>query len=186
MINKNILIILKLLVAAILFNLSGCAAFHPETCEESCCESSEENPPFKFDNEHPTTTIEICACKPWNKSGIMVNKNEKYFFKVKKIIEPWQDGIIRANPHDGWSEGKFFGFLISPMKRSSARWYQLVATIGKSDDAAFEPLDYFSEKEPFEVKTEGSQELYFYANDADLRYFNNRGLLLLEITKINP
>lgn len=193
---------LNLFAIACALTLNGCFALHPDTCEVSCCERSENNPPFQFDKDHPSTTIDICACKAWNYSGIEVKKGEKYIFKVAKIIEPWQDGIIKANPHDGWTEDKLFGLFISPLKRSSANWYELVGTIVKNKDGTpkpldteeetfesldtFEPLDYFSVKEPFEVEVDGIHKLYFYANDADRRYFNNQGRLQLTITKVNP
>lgn len=201
---KNPSVTLNLFAIAFVVTLNSCATFHPDTCEVSCCELSAKNPPFQFDKSHPSTTIDICACKAWNSSGIEVKKGEKYIFKVTKIIEPWQDGIIKANPHDGWSEDKLFGLFISPLKRSSANWYELVGSIVKKKDDksnpldteeetfvsldTFEPLDYFSVEKPFEVKVEDEDrhELYFYANDADRRYFNNQGRLQLKITKLNP
>lgn len=167
--------------------INGCFAYHPDTCEVSCCELSTPNKIISLDKAKPSAIIDVCACKSWNESGVTVKKGDKFIFQVKNIIEPWQDGVIQANPHDGWSEGGFLGALAFWKKRSLFMpWYALVGTVGGSGEQTFKPLDYFSEQEPFEVDIEQPQELYFYANDAFRRYFNNQGKLQLIITKINP
>ena len=131
---------------------AGCLVRHPDTCEVSVCELSEneeKTPSKQLDttlSPGETKEVEICACKSNNKSNIRVNSGEKYIFKIHKITEYWMDGTIQANPHDGWSGlyNKMFGFLISPIKRSSeASWYALVGSLeAKTARYTFSPLNF--------------------------------------------
>ena len=147
--------------------------------------------------------IEICACRTWNNSSILVNKGEQFSFHVKKILEPWEDGNISADPHDGGSDNRWLGIIISSLKRDSdSKWYKLVGSIGKGKKMrTFLPLDYYGEIESNvldekvrngdlfidnqtqEIKKEvDCSVLYFFANDDECRYINNKRMLILEVT----
>ncbi|WP_445368194.1 hypothetical protein ACH5Y9_01120 [Methylomonas sp. BW4-1] len=198
--RRNLIILASILYAC----QTGCGtivksefSFHPDTCELSICNSA--NRKAKNENE-----VEVCACKTWNVSNFKVYKEEKYSFRVKDVIEPWQDGELPANPHDGWLANKFFGWIASFLKRDGeAKWYQLVGSIGKGQNArTFLPLNFYGEIDDQSLDEkihneylfpnnqfltiepdEEDAELYFYANDAEGRYINNKGILVLEIIR---
>jgi len=197
-------ILIAIVCVLTLLTVNGCFKRHPDTCEYSQCDLTkyENNELSKKLNPGESKTIEICACKSWNKSDIRMTEKEKYFFQVLKITEPWEDGVISANPHDGWSgiSNKIFGWPISYLKRSSeAGWYVLIGSLGDSDSPyTFSPLDFHGQGKNGEPLKAGEDkygyvftvkdgikdyELYFYANDAKGRYFNNKGRLTLKITR---
>lgn len=205
--NKIKKIIFSIGTCIIFLGLDGCTSiarskfsFHPDTCELSVCELQNKASKNPIDTEG----VEICACRSWNESQFIVKKGEQYSFRIKKITEPWVDGILSANPHDGWSEGGFLGFLAFFLKRDQdAKWYQLIGSIGKDENSrTFLPLEYYGKIDDkiidkkahdedlfiddrfFSINQgEDGKELYFYANDSEGRYFNNKGRLTLEIIR---
>ena len=169
---------------------SACAVMpKPDTCE---CSSCELDPSWKAspvelalleDNASISEReIEICACRPWNPSGIMVEKGQEYIFKIiqDQKMEDWIDGSTKATPSSGWT-GKLentIGYLVGFLKRSDkGNWYALIGAIGQCDEDSFA----ISPK-PVVMTKRG--ELNFYANDMEGRYFNNKGRLKLKVVRI--
>lgn len=161
----------------------------PDSCEKSSCclERPATNTPHEL-AANTSEIIEICACRPWNNTGIKVEKNQMYTFQIEQILESWVDGETESDPSNGWDSGikndiaGFLGGLLGLKRSNNANWYTLTGTIDKNDDNSFTPLKYTSN--PLTIANSG--EFYFYANDKDGRYFNNRGILRLKVTHIKP
>lgn len=165
-----------------------------DSCESSChCKLEQPNDIklIKLDINESSNPIEICACRPWNKSGILVKAGQRYIFEFTET-ETWKDGYVPSHPVKGWDDGKFrnsIGYLFSFLKRSNkANWYALVGTVDKNDENTFAILDKASGSITIpsipEPDKDGYAELYFYANDMDGRYFNNKGSLQLKATLV--
>ncbi|MBA3008806.1 MAG: hypothetical protein KKF12_22600 [Proteobacteria bacterium] len=165
--------------------LSGCALMrHPDSCdpEPLCRLDDQETGPgveLKIRESKKTT---ICACRPWNMGAVKVQKGESYTFEIE-AVHNWVDGKVASDPETGW-HGSFYktmGFLSGFLKRSSETgWYALTGTIGMADTLSFAVIT--SGNAPVIMADSG--ELYFYANDMKGRYFNNKGNLVLKITRI--
>ncbi len=125
--------------------------------------------------------IEVCACRPWNQSGIKVIEGQQYAFNIIKTMD-WIDGSVRSDPIEGWQGGfyKTMGFLSAYLKRSDqANWYALVGSIGKNGKETFAVI----KESEGTVTMHKSGLLHFYANDMDGRYFNNKGLVELQVIR---
>lgn len=126
--------------------------------------------------------VTICACRPWNDSGIAVLAGQSYAFNIVSTTH-WVDGWVESDPIDGW-QGigyKAIGFLSGWLKRSDkAPWYALVGSVGMDDNHAFAVV----ESKDGSVTMDRSGVLYFFANDMDGRYFNNKGEVILEVVLI--
>jgi hypothetical protein len=123
--------------------------------------------------------ILVCACKPWNASGINVREGQQYTFNISNV-EHWNDGPVKADPINGW-KGKFyrsFGIMIGFLKRSDKTpWYSLVGVVGLENEYTFAVVK--DGDCTFTMNKTGP--LYFYANDMKGRYYNNKGTLFLNI-----
>lgn len=174
--------------------LSGCMLTKKaDSCESSFSCKLEQSNNIKMitlNINESSSPIEICACRPWNKSGIRVKEGQRYIFEFTET-ERWKDGCVPSHPVKGW-EGNFrnsIGYLFSFLKRSNkANWYALVGTADKNNKNTFAILDKASGSITIppilEPDEEGYAELYFYANDMDGRYFNNEGSLQLKATLV--
>jgi hypothetical protein len=125
----------------------------------------------------------IYADQEWNDSEILVRENERYSFEIV-CVHHWKDGIVEADPITGWKNNCFraIGFLFAFLKRSSkAPWYALVGGVGRHEEADFAVRTGIENART--VNECG--KLHFYANDMTSRYFNNKGILVLKITREN-
>lgn len=188
----------------------GCALIpQPDTCECSKC-LLEPPPNAQLIELHAaanhsisgnTAEVEICACRPWNSSGIKVATGEQYLFSIIKETEQWVDGSTESTPENGWTGVLYniIGNIFSPLRRSDkANWYSLIGAIGRSEEDTF--AVFKRGRQPTEVPTaenasissqawlpvtmDKEGELHFYANDMKGRYFNNKGSLRLQILRI--
>ena len=170
---------------AICLMLSGCALMsHPDSCDqEPLCGLDDKETGLAVELKiRESKKIAICACRPWNDSAVKVKKGESYKFEIE-AVHNWVDGNLESDPETGW-HGSFhrtMGFLSGFLKRSSKTgWYVLTGTVGKVDDASFAAIP--PGNAPVIMQDNG--ELYFYANDMNGRYFNNKGKTILKITRI--
>lgn len=183
-IKFNLILILLFIFISGIF--SGCALMKkPDSCEkdDSCelIQDSKKNlielKPGEFEIVH------ICACRPWNASGITVKKGQNYLFKIVSV-DNWVDGCVDSDPIKGW-QGNFYkvlGSLSGWLKRSDkSSWYALVGSVGKNDKESFA----VEETNSWTVKSKKDGELYFYANDMEGRYFNNKGNVMLKVIRQN-
>lgn len=165
--------------------LSGCADMkaHPNTCKNyvGCELESPLGHQASTLNINEEKTVEICGCKPWINSGIAVAENQVYSFSYPGYAKGWCDGSKEGlDPAIGWNS--FFGWLLSPFKRSDkADWYALIGSIGKDDKKTFKVLSYNVDNK---VTMYNNGTLYFYANDAYGRYYNNKGHFALTIKRL--
>lgn len=189
-----------LLLCLILTNCSFISK--PDTCECSRCPaksslSGELKELVSGTGKLAEDVADVCACKPWNRSLIKVEQGQTYVFSILEETEEWVDGSVASTPETGWLNPflRFGGATIAFLKRSDkANWYALVGALDSSDAdsfAIFEPNRTSGEERngsliasrPITMTRNG--ELYFYANDMNGRYFNNKGGLRLHIRRIN-
>ena len=189
--------------------MGGCALLpKPDTCERSSCtlEPIELVSPIALPAPGNITDnighviVQVCACRPWNRAGIKVEKGQEYIFQIVERTEEWVDGDVQSTPEDGWTSGlsRFIGHAFSLLKRSpKANWYALVGTVGKADEDSFAVFNErlaSSESLPetnrvtlssdwLSIMMAKTGELYLYANDMNGRYFNNKGILQLKIIR---
>lgn len=147
-------------------------------------------------NDVREAVIEICACRPWNRSLIKVELDQEYVFSTLEETEKWEDGSLRATPESGWLSpvANLFGWVAGFLKRSTkTNWYALVGAFDMSDEDTFAvfgsthnyELDKsFGGSDSSRIKMTRSGELYFYANDMKGRYFNNKGMVKLRIVRV--
>ena len=130
----------------------------------------------------------VYANQKFNSSGLLVNKGEKYSFKIN-MKQRWFDANISAGP-DGWDrKGQDLSLLKDVVIRFSendrrcpeARWFEVVGCINKSDDVVFRLLKRTKSK-PYSVPLKG--ELFAFANDVGDRYGNNLGSIKVGVTRI--
>ncbi len=174
------------------FYSTGCGILKPipDNCDpKSACilDSCKNTLPVSLSLGKPNT-VDICACKPWNRSKIMVKKGEVYKFEFKlEEVDDWVDGKTSSTPNRGWREflPNVMGTLGGFYKRSDqANWYALIGSIGRDEEKTFAIFDD-SKNTPVSEKTmDDDGELYIFANDMWGRYGNNRGTLKLSITLI--
>jgi hypothetical protein len=198
------------LLILVYLSWQGCAIISsPDSCESSRCSLEPSRNITLIELEAIGNTqqqldyqvVEICACRNWNRSGIKVEKGQQYLFGVVEQTEPWIDGDVESTPEDGWTSGFYnlIGQIVSFLKRSNkANWYALIGTIEENDEdsfAVFRKGLNSTEAAPRSGEVSKSSdwpavmmtkpgELYFYANDMNGRYFNNKGTLQLRITRI--
>ena len=175
--------------AMMMLAINGCVLFSkPDCCDhEELCDLNTEDAgiynktrKLAVDESHE---IQICGCNPWNLSGIEVKANEVYSFKVSEVADSeWFDGK-ESDPITGWESKtrNWVGEIFGGLKRSnSTNWYALVGSVGREKGNDFAIL----ENSPQEITSEFSGQLLFFANDKEGRYFNNRGTLRLQITRL--
>ena len=166
------------------FFVSSCALLSKQdSCkQEPLCELTPDQPPEPVELKiGEFTEVTVCACRPWNESGIQVLKGQQYSFKAE-VVSDWIDGGVPADPYEGWQGGfyRFIGYLGSYLKRSEkADWYALVGSIDKNDEHTFAVVDISSDV----LTMNRSGNLYFYANDKKGRYFNNKGKVALLVKR---
>lgn len=181
------------------FFLANCSLIpRPDSCDKQCgCKLSVSKvntgvavPLGRINSEKKLT---ICACIPENRTGVWVKAGDKYAIDVGEITN-WIDGEVISHPESGWKgwAENFIGYLPIPylLKRSySANWYALVGSVKNSENSyTFKALDVADDQQNQKYKTitiKQDGELYFYANDAHYRYFNNSGKLELNLRLIS-
>lgn len=175
--------------------LAGCSALKPKPdycAPDSGCRLDEPlNPPVSLKIGETKDNIQVCACKPWNSSGIAVKAGEVYRIEAK-IKEDWKDSCIISTPNQGWKGfwinvvGKFFGHF---RRSKAANWYALMGSVGRTADSAKEAFAVFKESCPAliaDIEMPKTGRLYFFANDMEGRYGNNKGILNVSITLLSP
>jgi hypothetical protein len=178
----------KLFLVFTLLVLSGCSALQtkPDSCDlENGCDLSHPSAQSKTErlNVAESKTTKICACNPWNHSGIQVQEGQQYLFEISKITN-WIDGSVISNPIDGWNGwfNRVIGFFSGFLKRSDkVDWYALAGNVGLDEKNSFALFNKGSNI----VAIQKNGDLYIYANDMTGRYFNNQGKLFLTITRLN-
>lgn len=126
--------------------------------------------------------IEIFSRKRWNLTGVEVSAGERYRFRAEGR---WTDFTIQASAR-GYSTGEaptisriFLSIFEHARRLPSENWFALIGVIASDESTAFligEQLDDWTASR--------SGELMCYANDVPAACFNNRGSVILTITRI--
>jgi hypothetical protein len=109
----------------------------------------------------------------WNDTGLDVEIGERIAIEAEGV---WKDYRISCGPNG------FVNTIMAPLnltkRHRAARWFELVAVIGKFDG----PYYRIGESATFECRTAG--RLYLFANDAWYLYFNNSGSISARISVV--
>jgi uncharacterized protein (DUF2235 family) len=131
-----------------------------------------------------SATVEIYAREQWNWTGMFLEEGATYHFSA---IGQWQDGGRAIGP-DG-DNGNPVQWLFAMLKRvRTAKWFCLIGSIGDASNptVAGEPsaMTTFPMGRTATISVARQGYLYCYANDAWRFYFNNRGSLMLTVTRV--
>jgi len=142
--------------------------------------------PYKL-NVGNSKELYVMANVKFNQTGVLVDKGEKYSFKID-VKQKWYDASIECTPK-GWTrKNKSLSLLQKPIiwfmednrRHPKAKWFEIIGTINRNDIDNFKILDHISKTE-YSPTAKG--ELYLYANDLESKYGNNRGTIMLTITR---
>lgn len=115
--------------------------------------------------------VTINARDVWNDTGIDVNAGETYSFRANGL---WTD-LIKSCDANGYTNA--YMRLFDRWKRSRDNdWFALIGSLNQSGDFLI------GTQKTIDFNTEG--RLYCFANDVPHFYWNNRGSLTLEITRL--
>jgi len=135
-----------------------------------------------------TVDVIVKARKKYNPSKVSLDKNAEYIF----IIPPnqkWTDDRIECD-EKGWLVKDHIKWWLKPgiigaqlfRRVRKSNWFELCATIGKSDTHAFSVLNHLHNDTPYIPTISG--ECYFFANDLSCKYDNNKGSVSVSIKRI--
>lgn len=144
--------------------------------------------PAKLLEVDGTQTAKVYANRKYNRSGVLLEKDAQYLFRVPEG-QVWYDASIGCD-ENGWDrDGQELGMRELFIKLSEgrrrhpkARWFELIGTVGLNDENRFRVIKHTGADAAFSPKAEG--ELYFFANDLDRMYGNNRGFIVVNVTRI--
>lgn len=204
------LYITRSLALIVMILIGGCVLIDPFLVKEGACEKittacqlqQADIGAMNLEKGKPVD-VEICACRPWNSSGIKVTAGEKYIFEVTNISECWQDKKTKSDPRIGWIDNDPLHnllryFLHGNTRTEVADIYALVGTVGKNDKNAFAVFNNnpdstihecgesysYKNNDPITIMIGKDEELFFYANDREGYYYNNKGILNLRVIKV--
>jgi len=130
----------------------------------------------------------VYANQKFNPSGVLVNEGEQYTFSTD-MNQNWFDANIECGP-DGWDRSDidaWFGkeWFIKNKENErrcpSAKWFEVVCAINKSEDSIFKILDLIQRGNAYTVPVKG--ELFSFANDLDSMYGNNLGAITITVSR---
>jgi len=128
-------------------------------------------------------TCEVLAESKYNWSGVGLKAGASYSFFVPED-DTWDDASITCGPA-GWESEQLpwykEGIVKAFEKRrrlKGANWFALIGALGDEDIELFLIGD---KAEPY--KAPHDAELYLFANDLPSKYHNNKGSLLVTITR---
>jgi hypothetical protein len=132
--------------------------------------------------------VTIYANQKYSRSGLMLEKGGEYYFEIPGN-QCWNDGGIDCGP-SGWERTtaalgmqEIFARIKQDERRyPSAKWFEVIGAVGKSDENLLQILRYQDTSHPFKALRGG--ELYAFPNDLDRQYFNNMGFIKLTIHRV--
>ncbi len=113
-------------------------------------------------------TIEVDPRKLHVPTGIILKPGQRYAFTA---IGEWGDWIKTCD-HRGWHHG----WMTRCARVKDASLFQLCGAIGKNDRNLFAIDTSQTWAVPDVLLADGDQQLYLFANDLRIMYFNNREL----------
>ncbi len=135
-----------------------------------------------------TFTVDAPDLYSWTK--IRVVEGGEYAFSFPRN-QKWFDEKIKCGPNGwvpegqdfNWFKEKFFKLMNNMKRHNEARWFEVIATVGESDDHMVRIGDGSkTETHPWVCPKDG--ELYAFANDARRYYDNNEGQMKVNIKRI--
>ncbi|MHC5737182.1 hypothetical protein [Nostoc sp.] len=124
----------------------------------------------------PSVTI-IDAHKYWNATGIYIEIGASYRFEVEGE-QFWYDAGIRSNAN-GYTK-LWLRWAEMFRRKPNENWFSLIGNIDQSSEQEF-----LIGKKLEKHQATSSGELFCYANDVPIMYFNNHGTLSLTITRLS-
>lgn len=117
----------------------------------------------------------IDAREPWNETGIRLITGEQYHFRADG---EWVDWFVTCDA-DGYDSVNSVQRMSESLRRSPRdRWFVLVGTLGRDTGKIFR-IGKDSTFAP-----DSTADLFCFANDVRLAYWNNRGKVELTVTRI--
>ena len=124
-------------------------------------------------------TFRVNSKEFWNESAIYLEQGAKYDLVVTPPEQKWSDGKLFPQVCDA---GGFSNLLLAPFgflkRHRPSKWFCLIGCINKHEESFFE----IGTGRTYRPKQSG--ELVCFANDAKNHYRNNRGGMVLKVTRI--
>ena len=148
----------------------------------------------------PTSVFAVNAARRWNPSAFAIQRGETYGLQVQ-LPNFWVDGFLNVTTegylatYDAASRcyvagGRCRSYPEHPRRFPQANWFELVCAIGEAtenlpfrEEELTETL--FSVGQGLLFKARYTGELVCFANDADTLYWNNRGTIHLNVTRLS-
>ena len=131
-------------------------------------------------------TVPVMAHQYHNRTGVLMEKDIKYSFKVKPN-QTWKDGGITCGA-DGWKRNRAgIGWIkelaikgLEPFRRESdADWFTLIGAVGDDENETF-----VISTEKVEHTASKSDEFCPFANDLKRAYGNNDGRIEVTVKRL--
>ena len=154
---------------------------------------------YKNDKYHPSIeniilkvgtkeTFTINSKDRFSWSGIHLVKGGKYNFTFPPG-QKWTDGSQECGP-DGWTTEVLPFYKEYPIKLMERRrrypeanWFEVIGALGKSDDLLFRIGDGSKSTTPYVSPADA--DLYAFANDLRLMYYNNKGSMKVCVERLS-
>ncbi len=127
---------------------------------------------------------EVLAKPKYNWSGVRLVEGASYICTVAKD-DTWKDGKVRDCGPGGWKSDELpwyqegiVQFAERFRRLPDVNWFALVGALGDEDDELFLIGD---KREPFTAPRD--VDLYLFANDMPSKHDNNKGTLMVTITR---
>lgn len=133
--------------------------------------------------------VSVQANRKFNRSGVLVQPGQSYEVQYD-FADKWYDASIECaadgwdrDDIDSWRLKEWFIKLAEDDRRvSEAKWFELIATVGKRDERAMRFVNTNANQATITIAHEG--QLYFFANDLLSKYGNNFGKIDVMVKRI--
>ncbi len=122
------------------------------------------------------TEIAVDSRRWWSPSGVRVRRGEVYAIEVPPG-QTWRDASNVCGP-EGYEIEKLERW-IRWRRRRDLPWFALVGATGKDESQTFPVLKGIAE-----WTAAAGGELYFYANDVKVMYWNNHGSMKVVVRRL--
>ncbi|MEP5764362.1 MAG: DUF2235 domain-containing protein [Halieaceae bacterium] len=131
-------------------------------------------------------TVPVYAHQFYNRTGLLLEKGQKYRFKAR-ANQQWKDGGIdcdasgwdRDHPEVGWIKDIAVRSMEPFRRLPDADWFSLIGAIGDSEQELFEIANSSTTFTPGH-----SDEFCPFANDLKRMYANNDGYIDVTVTRL--
>jgi hypothetical protein len=133
--------------------------------------------------------INVHSNQKYNASRVLVKEGDQLVFSVDKK-QVWYDGDFECNP-TGWkADNKVDNRLVrwaikfkeDDRRFPAANWFEVIASINKSDDNLIRVLDHTKKEKAYTCQVAG--EIHMFANDLKSKYGNNRGSVAISVKRV--